>query len=99
MYCPIETALTSGMVIGFSFRAAGHSNVTSFGIYLINQMFIVCPLEMMLIPGVGTDFLFGGELCYFWKNASVYAWPRFCLRSPKIGLSTSCQNQRDIHWK
>lgn len=96
---PIDTALTLGMVIGFSFRARGHFDVTSFGIYLGNQLFIVRPLKMILIPGIGTNFLFSDELCYFWKNVTVYPWPRFYLCPLQIVLSTSCQSQRNIHWK
>lgn len=33
--------LTSGMVIGFSFRAKAHFDPTIFSIYILNQFFIV----------------------------------------------------------
>ena len=39
---PFRSQLTSGMVIGFSFRAKGHFDPTIFRNYLLNQLFIVC---------------------------------------------------------
>jgi hypothetical protein len=75
------TGLTLGMVIGFSVRARGHFNYTTFGIYLINQLFIVRPLKTILIAGVGTNLLSCDELCYFWKDVTIYAQSRsrLCL--------------------
>lgn len=52
-------------MIGFSFRAKGHSEPTDFAIYFLFQFFIVnCPNFLFLRIGISAYFLPCDELCY-----------------------------------